>query len=321
MLTLYALSDGKFEKIDDISRISDLIAEPDSTVWLDALDPSQEDMTLLAEEFRFHPLAIEDYFTPHNRPKVDEYPGYYFIVAHMLTYNRDEAEIISQEFNLFIGSNYIVTLHPAELPLLDKVARAWNKNPRMLQNGVGLLLYDIMDGLVDSYFPILDGVEDDIDEIEDGIFSGQAVKSAEHIFRLKRSIIGMRRVAAPLRDVFNILIRRDQPLFNEQTITYLRDIYDHVLRIVDTIDTYRDILSGALDAYLTVISNQLNNVMKTLTVITTIFISVQIITGIYGMNFKYMPELHWRYGYPLAITGMIAIALGLLRYFKRIKWL
>jgi magnesium transporter len=313
--------DRGFCEQEDLSKISDFIANPTNIVWLDALDPTQEDMNFLAEEFGFHPLAIEDYFTPHPRPKIDEFPGYYYIVVHALSYSAGDEEINAEELSMFVGPNYIVTAHEVPLQLLDRVADTWQKDPRLVSEGAGMLLYDIMDGLVDSYFPIMDEIEDQLDDIEDAIFSQTAPKSAESIFKLKRSLLVFRRITTPLRDVLNTLIRRDQPLFTEKALTYLRDVYDHTLRIVDTVDTYRDILTGAMDAYLTVISNQLNTVMKTLTVVATVLISAQVISGIYGMNFKFMPELGWRYGYLAALGLMVAVALGLLHYFKRIKWL
>lgn len=305
----------------NLDKISDFIEVETNVVWLDAMNPTQEEMQFLAEEFGFHPLSIEDYFTPHPRPKVDEYPGYFFIVTHALTYSREISEIKPTELNFFIGKNYLVTLHEKPVSILKRVSQVWEKKSRMLEDGVGMLLYDIMDGLVDSYFPILDQIDDQIDEIEDDIFGVGKMASVESTFRLKRSLLVLRRIAAPLRDVFNTLLRRDQPLLSPGSITYLRDLYDHTLRITDTIDTYRDILTGALDAYLTVISNQLNGVMKTLTVVATVLISMQVISGIYGMNFKDMPELSWRYGYEAALGLMVAVGLGLLYYFRRIRWL
>ena len=322
MLSLYVHEKGKsLKSCEDLTKISDLIAEPTNTVWLDAFDPDHKEMDLLAGEFSQHPLAIEDYFTPHYRPKVDEYPGYFFIVAHSISYLPDSAEVVLHELDLFVGCNYVITVHKEPMPVLERVSDIWQRNPRLLADGTGMLFYDILAGLVDSYYPVLDQIDDQLDEVEDDVFGGGTQASAERIFRLKRALLVLRKVASPLRDVFNTLTRRDQPLLSEHAIAYLRDIYDHTLRITDTIDTYRDILTGALDAYLTVISNQLNSVMKTLTVAATVLISVGLIAGIYGMNFRYMPELYWRYGYPMALVAMAAVALALLYYFKRIKWL
>lgn len=320
MLRLYVREkDGPLQVEEDLDKISDYITHPDATLWLDALDPNREEMDFLAQEFKFHPLAIDDYFTPHHRPKVDEYEGYFFIVTHSVSFSAETVHL--HELDLFVGRNYIVTLHSEPIPVLDRVADTWQKNPRLLSDGTGMLIYDLLDGLVDTYFPVLDQIDSMLDGIEDEIFKQGAAASAESIFRLKRSLLVLRRIAAPLRDIFNILTRRDQPLFTEHAITYLRDVYDHTLRIVDTIDTYRDILTGALDSYLTVISNQLNSVMKTLTVVATVLISVQVITGIYGMNFRYMPELKWVFGYPYALSLMAVVAGALLYYFRRIKWL
>ncbi|HEY3297995.1 MAG TPA: magnesium/cobalt transporter CorA [Armatimonadota bacterium] len=322
MLSLQLREKGKvLEKQDDISKISDYIVDPTNIVWVDALSPDAQEMELLACEFGFHPLSIEDYYTPHPRPKVDVYPNYYFIVVHALEFSVETSDLIPVELVLFLGANYIVTVHREPMGILDHVCDIWKREPRLLNDGSGMLLYDILDGLVDSYFPILDEVDDRIDQIEDDIFGHGHVASVESTFRLKRSLLILRRITAPLRDVLNTLIRRDQPLLSDQSVIYLRDIYDHTLRITDTVDTYRDILTGALDAYLTVISNQMNAVMKTLTVVTTILVSMQVISGIYGMNFLNMPELHWRFGYPLAIGFMVLSSLGLLHYFKRIKWL
>jgi magnesium transporter len=322
MLNLYVRTrEGILSRRENLADISELIAEPTNVVWVDAINPSREEMDSIAREFGFHPLAIDDYFTPHQRPKVDEYPGYFFLVTRTLHYNPDSFDVSGYELDLFVGRNYIVTLHKVHLPILEHVARTWGKDPRLMEDGAGMLLYDILDGLVDSYFPVLDDIEEQLDDIEDDIFERGSRASAERIFKLKRALLVFRRSIVPMRDVFNTLTRRDQPLLSEHAITYLRDIYDHTLRIVDTVDTYRDILTGALDAYLTVISNQLNSVMKTLTVAATVLISLQVISGIYGMNFQYMPELHWRYGYPVTLGIMGTVALGLLYYFKRIKWL
>lgn len=322
MLNLYVhAKDNVLKRCEDLGKISELIADPANTVWLDALDPDRSEMDLLASEFGFHPLAIDDYFTPHHRPKVDEYSGYFFIVTHLLSYLPESIEVILMELDLFVGRNYVVTVHKEPLPVLEQIAETWQRNPRLLADGTGMLLYDILDSLVDSYFPILDQIDDQLDDIEDDVFRKGARASAERIFHVKRALLVLRRIAAPLRDVFNTLTRRDQPLLSEHAITYLRDVHDHTLRIVDSIDTYRDILTGALDAYLTVISNQLNTVMKTLTVVATVLISLQVISGIYGMNFRYMPELGWRYGYAAILGLMAVVALGLLYYFKRIKWL
>ncbi len=322
MLTLaaYQPDKGAFT-VEDLGSISDLIEQPDTIVWLDGLDPSRDEVASLAEEFGFHPLAIDDYHTPHERPKVDEYPGYYFIVVHALDYTASTFDMRSRELSMFIGRNYVVTLHREPMETMGQVRRSWCEGAKTASGGIGMLLYEVLDGLVDSYFPILDQIDDQLDELEDDVLRSGRQSSVERIFRLKRALLMMRRSATPLRDVLNTLSRREQPLLSEHAIAYLRDVYDHTLRIVDTIDTYRDILTGALDAYLTVVSNQLNMVMKTLTAGAIVLATDTVIAGIYGMNFRHMPELHWRYGYPFALGLMAAVTAGLILYFRRIKWL
>ncbi len=322
MLNLYYHEKDKpLVKCDDLTRISELIADHSITVWLDSTDPDRGEMDLLATEFGLHPLAIDDYFSAHRRPKVEVYPGYYFIVAHSPTFSPVTQEVGVSELDIFVGQNFLVTLHREPSEILTRIADCWLKDPKMLDDGAGMLLYDILDALIDSYFPVLDQIEDLLDDVEDNIFTQGSKESAESAFKLKRGLLVLWKMATPMRDMFNTLVRRDQPLFTDRTITYLRDIYDHVLRIVDSVDTYRDILTSAFDAYLSVISNRMNGVMKTLTAITTVLVSSQIISGIYGMNFKYMPGLGWRYGYPATIVLMIAIVVGLLFYFRKIKWL
>jgi len=322
MLSLIAYEPKSGAKqVEDLTSISDLLSSPDTILWLDALDPSKQELALLAEEFGLHPLAMETYLSPHPRPRVDEYGEYIFLAAHTVGYNPDDLEVRLLELDLFVGKRYIVTLHKDELSFLSMITKRWMTNQELFAEGTGMLLYDVLDSLVDSYFPVLDEMNIRLDEIEDQIFEKGAEAPITQIFHLKRGLVLMRQVAAPLRDAVNTLIRRDQTLLSQRDITYLRDVYDHTLRIVDVLDTYRDILTSALDAYLTVISNQQNVVMKQLTVAATVLMSVGLIAGIYGMNFVVMPEIHWRFGYPYAL-GLMAVVSGvLLYYFKRVKWL
>jgi len=322
MLKLIAYEpDTGTRTIEDLSTISDLVSRSENIIWLDGLDPTDSDLDFLADEFGFHPLAIEDYHTAHERPKVDEYPGYYFIVTHAMQYTRDTHDVATCELDLFIGRNYVVTLHREPMDVLSRVAESFKEGPAGPDGGIGMLLYEILDGLVDGYFPMLDDIDDQLDALEDEVLDSPRKSSVEHIFRLKRALLVIRRSATPLRDVLNTLSRRNQPLLSEHNITYLRDVYDHTLRIVDTIDTSRDILTGVLDAYLSVVSNQLNSIMKTVTVGAIVLATDTVIAGIYGMNFRFMPELRWLYGYPFALGLMGVTSLGLLYYFRRIKWI
>lgn len=307
--------------VQQLNEISDLVARSDCLVWLDGLDPTEDELRFIANEFRFHPLAIDDCRAHHERPKVDEYPGYYFIITHSVVCSEGAFEVATRELDMFLGRNYVVTLHREPLEALSRVAESFREGATSPEGGIGMLLYQILDGLVDSYFPILDAVDDQLDVLEDEVLDNPQRSSVQSMFKLKRALLLIRRSATPLRDVLNTLSRRDQPLLSEQDIAYLRDIYDHTLRIVDAIDTSRDILTGVLDAHLSVVSNQLNSVMKSLAAGAIILAANTVIAGIYGMNFRFMPEIYWRYGYPFALGLMGVASLGLFYYFRRIKWI
>jgi magnesium transporter len=228
----------------------------------------------------------------------------------------------TREVDLFVGKNYLVTVHDGSLAALAETAERWCRNVETLGNrGIGLLVYSLLDALVDGYFPCLDELGERVEELETAIFERARADQQEEIFALKKDLLAIRRVLGPERDVMNVLVRRDAPVFEEGVAVYFQDVYDHILRVTDAIDTYRDLLSSALDAHLSVTSFHLNEVVRRLTASSIILMTVTLIAGIYGMNFANMPELDWTYGYPFALGLMIvtAGALGLL--FKRIDWL
>ena len=179
----------------------------------------------------------------------------------------------------------------------------------------------LIDAIVDDYLPLLDDVSDQMDSLEDQIFADFQPESLEEIFRVKKELLLLRRAVTPLRDVFNTLLRREQPFFSRETHTYFQDVFDHLIRVADTIDTLRDMVGSMMDAYLSISGNRMNLIMKRLTSISTILMSVTLVAGIYGMNFDYMPELKWRYGYVGALLSMVAVGLAIFSYFRRIKWL
>jgi magnesium transporter len=301
-------------------EISDLVADPAALLWVDVVNPSVEEFDLVAREFGFHPLAVEDAMRRHQRPKIDEYDGYLFMIFYAL--DLCDGHPCGQEIAFFIGKNYVMTVHDSDLPALSATRERWQANvANDGQRSVGFLVYVILDAIVDDYFPVIDAVAERIDALEDEIFSGNEAATQEEIFRLKRNLLDVRRIVAPERDVMNRLVRRDAPVFDPSVIVYFQDVYDHILRVTDAVDTYRDVLSSALDANLSMTSYRLNEVVKRLTSSSIILMSVTLIAGIYGMNFVYMPELSWRWGYPAALGGMALLAAVLLLIFKRIDWL
>ena len=309
-----------FTRINDPDEIDQLCSDPANVIWVDVADPTSEDFLELANEFGFHRLAIEDCRHPHQRPKVDEYQGYYFIVLY-------EAELLEGqelhlcELNIFLGKNYVVTVHSQPIRAIKTAERLWREWADLAERGTGLLAYLLMDSIVDEYLPLLDLISDRIDELEGQIFGDTPPETIQEIFRIKKQLLLLRRAVTPLRDVFNTLLRRGQPVFSDDTRIYFQDVFDHLIRVADSIDTLRDLLGSTMDAYLSVTGNRMNLVMKRLTAISAILMSATLVAGIYGMNFKFMPELKWRYGYVGALVAMLAIGMALYIYFRKIEWL
>ena len=309
-----------FTNLTDPAQISDLREDTENVVWVDVLNPDAQDYACLIEEFGFHPLAIEDCQQPHQRPKVDEYLGYYFIVLYEAEFTPTN-ELILRELNIFLGTNYVVTVHNEPVKALAQGEKLWRSWTDLAKRGSGLLAYLLIDAVVDEYFPILDTISEWMDDIEDELFDETRDAKLEDIFAVKKDLLLLRRSIAPLRDVFNTLLRREQQVFSRETQVYFQDVYDHILRVGEMIDNLRDLLGSTMDVYLSLQSNRMNIVMKRLTAISTILMSAALVSGIYGMNFAHMPELQWEYGYYLALGFMALLVVGLLIFFRHIKWL
>src|SRR6266550_4145300 len=301
--------------------ISELRLEEGNVVWADVSDPTSTDFEELAEEFGFHPLSIEDCRNEHQRPKIEEFPGYYFIVLYEAELAGPNDRLELRELNIFLGKNYLVTVHSRPIRAIATASRLWHEWTDRAEQGAGLLAYLLIDGIVDDYLPLLDLMSDRMDDLEDSIFGEWRPESIEEIFSIKKKLLYLRRAITPLRDVFNTMLRREQPISPRETHVYFQDVFDHLIRVADTIDTLRDMLGSTMDAYLSVSGNRMNKVMKRLTSISTILMSVTLIAGIYGMNFALMPELHWRYGYVYALASMVVVGLALYVYLKKIKWI
>jgi len=323
MITTVCLDKESQKFTDDCvsENISELRQVESNVIWADVSDPTSSDFEELAEEFGFHHLSIEDCRTEHQRPKVEEYAGYYFIVLY-------EAELVDggkrlelRELNIFLGKNYLVTVHSRPIRALETAKRLWHEWLDRSDLGSGVIAYLLIDAIVDDYLPLLDVLSDHMDDLEDSIFGEWRSGVIEEIFLVKKKLLYLRRAVTPLRDVFNTLLRREQPIFPRDTHLYFQDVYDHLIRVADTIDTLRDMLSSTMDAYLSVSGNRMNKIMKRLTSISTILMSVTLIAGIYGMNFVFMPELRWRYGYVGALASMVAVGVALYVYLKKVDWL
>jgi magnesium transporter len=312
---------GRFQTKVNAQEISELREQPGTTLWLDLTRPDDAELKALREEFEFHPLAIEDASRHHQRPKVDSYGHYYFVVFYCLDIDPQTYQITMLPLYLFIGPNYLVTVHDQPIKQIDETVHRWQSPESPLDQDVGSLVYALLDAIVDDYFPVMDQIADRVEDLEEQIFGKFDEGALESIFRLKKDLLQIRRVVTPERDVLNVMLRRDIPVFDQNDVTYLQDVYDHIIRVIDALDTYRDLLASSLDTFLSVQSNQLNQVVKALTITSIVLMSVALVSGIYGMNFRYMPELEWRYGYAWALGLMATIALGVIMFFRRIRWL
>jgi len=303
-----------------VEEISEVLKTPDQFVWVGLYEPDEPLLRRVQGEFGLHDLAVEDALRAHQRPKLEEYGEGFFIVLR--TAQRVDGRIELGETHLFVGPRYLVTVrHGASLSYAEVRARC-ESTPRLLKKGPGFVLYAVMDFVVDHYFPIVDALDDALDDLEEQIFRGEPDRTAiESIYDLKRDLLLLKRAVSPLVDVCNRLMRTDSPLIPDDTRPYLRDVYDHVIRINETVDTLRELVTSALEAKLSLISVGQNEVTKRLAAWAAILAVPTMIAGIYGMNFEFMPELHWQYGY-LVVMGAMGAICGLLYWqFKRVDWL
>jgi magnesium transporter len=314
-------ADGQFKSTVNPEDISEVINGKGQFVWLDMQAPQDGDIAILRHEFKFHPLAIEDATKHHERPKVESYDNYYFLVFYAISYDEKGNRLRTEPMNLFIGANYLVSVHQGEIKAIDETIKRWQKDEEEFGQDAGAILYALLDTITDDYFPVIDRLADQVETIEEQIFERFSEDALQSVFALKRDLLSVRRIVAPERDVLNVLIRREVPIFDSHTIQYLQDVYDHIVRITDSIDTYRDLLSSALDAFLSVQSNRLNQIVKVLTITSIVLMTDALIAGIYGMNFEFIPGLHSAYGFWGSILVMIVLSVGLAAFFRWRKWL
>ncbi len=275
----------------------------------------------LGNHYGLHPLVMEDLMSTGQRPKMEDYESYIFIVLRMLSYDEDKRVVTDEQVSLILGSNFVFSFQEKQGDIFDPVReRLRNGKGRMRKMGPDYLTYALIDSVVDYYFIILERLGEDIGLLEDELVRNPTIETLQSIHNLKREMIFLRRSVWPLREVISRLERGESTLFKQATMVYLRDVYDHTIQVIDTVESLRDMVSGMLDTYLSSISNRMNEVMKTLTIIATIFIPLSFVAGLYGMNFINIPELQLPWGYFMALSIMAAIALGMLAYFKRKRW-
>jgi len=297
--------------------------ESDSITWINLNGLSHvEEIEKLATHYEFHPLVLEDIVNISQRPKIDEYDNYLFVVLKMLYYDENE-KIISEQVSFILGKDHVLSFQESEGDVFDEVReRIRHGKGRVRSMNSDYLLYVLIDAVVDYYFNIIEILGDKIEDFETDIFNGNAPDDvSQNIQNLKREILKVRRAIFPLRDIINRIEKTEHSLVSKQTLNYYRDVYDHLIQISENIDIYREMIWSLMDMYMTTISNKMNEVMKVLTIMSSIFIPLTFIAGIYGMNFNNIPELRYHNAYYILWAVMIAIFIGMLIYFKRKKWL
>ena len=316
MIAVHHYENGNVEErgADDISE---LVNDP-HLLWVDVANPSEDDLKRLQEEFSLHPLAMEDVREHHQRPKLEKYPTHAFIVVY-------SADL--QEVNIFVGPTWIITVRESESdgpPWSVENAQTRFDRTHPEECDVGFLVYVLLDAIVDGYFYAADMAEDRLEELEDRIFSEEYQDERDiqrEMFDVRRRLLKFRRAVVPLREVVSALLRKEIDWIEDHDVVLLQDVYDHVLRMVDVLDSARELMGNAVDAHLAIISNRMNSVMKKMTSWGAILLGSTLIAGIYGMNFKNMPELEWKYGYFLVIAAILAICAVLYVRFRQTGWI
>ncbi len=324
-VTLIDYDEQTFEErpLHSVDECAVYKARPTAT-WINVdgvHDPTM--LEKIGECFGLHRLVTEDLMSVVQRPKVEDHGDYLFVVLKMLTYDEKSGRIVPEQVSLIIGANFLLSFQEGVIgdvfPLIRDRLRAGRGKIRKM--GVDYLAYSLLDALVDGYFVILEKIGEHIDLLEEQLIARPGRTVVEQIYQLKRELLFLHKAVWPLREVVSSLVRRESPLIRETTAPYLRDVYDHVVQAIDSVEIYRDMLSTMLELYLSSVSNRMNEIMKVLTVIATIFMPLTFLAGVYGMNFRHMPELEWKYGYLYAWIFMAAVGIGMGFYFKRKKWM
>jgi magnesium transporter len=298
------------------------VARTEGLVWVDLDHPTEEDYRLLTNVFHFHPLAIEDCRGDLLLPKIDEYPDYLYLVVHaVVAVDLSTDAFRTEEVDLFVNRRYVVTHHKETRRSIEEVRERCRKRPELLGRGSDFLLHDLLDAIAEHYQPVLEQLEAEIDRAEERLFTQPTREMLNDILALKRDVLHLRRMIGPEKEVVNRLTRREFALVSDAAVPFFRDVYDQLYRVHDLTEQYRDVLTGMLEGYLSVVSNRLNEVMKVLTVVSTTILPLSLIASIYGMNFKHMPELDQPWGYPAALGLMAAVGGGMVWWFRRKKWI
>lgn len=315
--TVFTLNEKSLHASTDLATVPALLASK-ALFWIDATAIDDPLRRLLEEGLRLHPLVIEDVLQERLHPKVDDFGEYLYVVVHGVRCpERDPERIETVEVDVLLTSSWVLTHRPEGLAAIDEVRKEFLRNPRLFERGPAYIAHAVIDHVVDEYIPVMEAFDQAADDIEREVVDEPDENIVPRIFRLKRALQKLRHMAVHQREVLQRLARGEFDLIPERALPFYRDIHDHFVRVVDLSEGYRELLSGALDVYLTTVSNRMNAVMKTLTTVSVVMLPLTFIAGLYGMNFDRMPELHWRYGYPFALGLMLTIASLLITWFRK----
>jgi magnesium transporter len=318
--SFYRESTGVVSRDLSLKELSACVKEGRGPLWVDIDTTVRQQLALLEKVFGFHPLAIEDAMNPSSRAKVESYDGYLFVVLRAVRLDEitdDPYDLETENIHFFIGQNILVTTHSGPSKLVDSVAEIAIRNNDLIGRGPGRMAHQLMDAAVDSFFPVLDRIDDFIDSLEERVFQSFREEALRDIFAVKRMVLSLRRYLAPEREIFNVLTNRPSPFLTPDIQLYYRDIYDHVLRINDSLDTYRDLLSSTMESYLSQVSNRLGLVTKGLSVVATLSVPFVVVSGMWGMNFAKVPLADHPYGFLIMLVAQLALGGGLLWVLKR----
>jgi magnesium transporter len=308
------------EKVEDTFQYK----ENQNVTWINIYGLHEpEILEKVGNHFGIHQLVLEDIANTTHRPKMELYDNFIFIVLKMIWYNEEnENELHAEQISLIYGKNFVICFQERKGDIFQSIRERIKENQtRVRKSGADYLTYRIMDIIVDHYFLVLEKLGDQIENLDEDVINNPDKDTIQKIYGLKRQLIFLRKAIWPLRELASNITREENSLFKKTTFPFLRDLYDHTIQVIETLETYRDLVSGLLDMYMTTISNKMNEVMKVLTIIATIFIPLTFLAGIYGMNFEFMPELKWHYSYPILLIGMALIGLGMFIFFRKKGWL
>lgn len=306
-----------------VEELPALLADPRVVVWVDLDSQGPESKRILEDVFEFHPLLVEDAFADAPTPKIEDFGDYLYIIVHGLldAHPEDDGEVHTADLDLFLGERYLITHYRRPFAVVGEAREAVRRDPALLARGPAVVAHRIIDHLVDEYLPLMKRLDAEVDGIEEAILTDSSPDLLERIFRMKHSLQRIRRVGLHQKGLLERMARGDFALIPGDVRPFFSDVYDHMMRVTDLNDVYRDLMTSSLDAYLGMQSHKLNEVMRILTVFSTIMLPLTFITGLYGMNFEFMPYLHFEYGFELAIGVMVAIAVSMLIFFKRKRWI